>query len=57
MTPNGARLLPEIDLIAEDTRTRNFLNKATFGRLAKILKEDFVADLQRLFEGSMGEVE
>jgi len=57
MTPNGARLLPEIDLIAEDTRTRNFLNKATFGRLAKILKEDFVADLQRLFEGSKGEVE
>lgn len=52
MTPNGARLLPEIDLIAEDTRTRNFLNKAAFGRLGKIVGEKFVAELQGLFDKS-----
>jgi hypothetical protein len=56
MTPDGARLLPEIDLIAEDSRTRNFLNKAAFGRLGKIVEEEAVADLQRLFGESMKEV-
>ena len=50
MTPDGARLLPEIDLIAEDTRTRNFLNTAAFERLGKIVPKAFVADLQKLFE-------
>ncbi|MFM2198475.1 MAG: hypothetical protein RLZZ505_1907 [Verrucomicrobiota bacterium] len=56
MTPVGARLLPEIDLIAEDSRTRNFLNNATFGRLGKILEEDLVADLKKLFEASKKEL-
>ncbi len=52
MTKRGARLLPEIDLIAEDTRTRIFLNKAAFGRLGKMVEEGFVAELQKLFEES-----
>lgn len=56
MTPDGARLLPEIDLIAEDSRTRNFLNKAAFERLGKTVEVGFVAELQDLFEESMKEV-
>ena len=56
MTGGGARLLPEIDLIAEDTRTRNFLNKAAFGRLGKIVEEGFVVELQKLFEESKKEI-
>lgn len=56
MTPDGARLLPEVDLIAEDTRTRNFLNKASFERLGKIVDKDLVSELQELFEGSLQEV-
>jgi hypothetical protein len=56
MTSGGARLIPEIDLIAEDTRTRNFLNKAAFGRLGKIVEEGFVVELQKLFEESKKEI-
>ena len=57
MTTDGARLLPEIDLIAEDTRTRDFLNKATFGRLGKIMKAGVVSELKTLFGNSMKEVD
>lgn len=56
MTKDGARLLPEIDLIAEDTRTRNFLNKAAFERLGKHVAEDKVSGLRELFEESRKEV-
>lgn len=52
MTPDGPRLLPEIDLIADDTRTRIFLNKAAFERLEKHVPEDKVAELGELFEKS-----
>jgi hypothetical protein len=55
MTPDGARLLPEVDLIAEDTRTRIFLNKATFGRLGKIMDGGVVSELEKLFGDSMKE--
>jgi hypothetical protein len=57
MTTDGARLLPEIDLIAEDTRTRDFLNKATFGRLGKIMEAGVVSELETLFGNSMKEVD
>ena len=52
-TPAGARLLPEIDLIAEKSRTRNFLNKAAFVRIKKIAGEKRASELERLFEKSM----
>lgn len=53
MTADGARLLPEVDLVAEDSRTRNFLNKAAFGRLGKTLERDVVSELENLFADSM----
>jgi hypothetical protein len=55
MTPDGARLLPEVDLIAEDTRTRIFLNMATFVRLGKIMDAGVVSELEKLFGDSMKE--
>lgn len=51
-TPKGPRLLPEIDLIADDTRSRSFLNEASFERLGKSLGEDKLGDLKRLFKES-----
>jgi hypothetical protein len=56
ITPRGARLLPEIDLINEDTRTRNFLNKASFDRLGKNVGDEKLAELIALFEKSRQEV-
>jgi hypothetical protein len=50
MTPAGARLLPEVDLLADDTRVRNFLNEASFGRLGKSVGEEKTAELRKLFE-------
>ena len=57
MTADGARLLPEVDLFAEDSRTRNFLNKAAFGRLGKILERGVVSELEKLFADSMIKVD
>jgi len=51
-TPSGVRLLPEIDLIAETTRTRSFLNKASFEMLGKAVDEESITDLKGLFEDS-----
>lgn len=51
-THAGARLLPEIDLIAENTRTRSFLNKASFERLGKAVDAEAITELKGLFEGS-----
>ena len=56
MTPDGARLLPELDLIAEDSRTRIFLNNAAFERLGKNVEKGLVGELQKLFEESMKKV-
>lgn len=56
MTPEGARLLPEVDLIAEDSRTRNFLNKAALERLAKKVGEAKVSELRVIFEESWKEI-
>jgi hypothetical protein len=49
-TPEGPRLLPEIDLIFDDTRSRNFLNKASFERLRKHVGEEKASELEGLFE-------
>ncbi len=49
MTPSGPRILPEIDFFAEDNRTRDFLNKASFDRLEKFAGEEKTAELRRLF--------
>lgn len=51
-TPSGVRLLPEIDLIAETTRTRSFLNKASFEMLGKAVDEESITELKGLFEDS-----
>jgi hypothetical protein len=56
-SPSGPRLLPEIDLIDEDTRTRNFLNKASFERLGKFVGEEELAPLIKLFEESREKIE
>jgi hypothetical protein len=54
MTTDGARLLPEIDLISGE---RDFLNKVTFGRLGKIMEAGVVSELETLFGKSMEEVD
>jgi hypothetical protein len=54
MTTDGARLLPEIDLISGE---RDFLNKVTFGRLGKIMEAGVVSELEMLFGKSMEEVD
>lgn len=46
-TPQGPRILVEIDLFAAGTRGRDFLNKAAFERLGK--STPTVAELQNLF--------
>lgn len=56
-TPAGLRLLPEIDLIAEDTRSRNFLNKASFERLGKHVGQQNLTELKGLFEASRNKAE
>jgi len=48
-TPVGARLLPEIDLRADDSRTRSFLNEASFKHIAQACDENELADLRKLF--------
>jgi hypothetical protein len=50
MTPTGARLLPEVDLLADDSRVRNFLNEASFGRLEKSVGVEKVTQLRGLFD-------
>ncbi len=46
-TPLGPRILLEIDLIASDNRSRDFLNKTALDRLRKI-NDQAAADLSRL---------
>lgn len=49
MTPQGPRLIPEIDLAASTNRTRAYLNTTTWSRLAAILPADAVGELRNLF--------
>lgn len=50
MTAAGARILPEIELIADDGRTRDFLNEASFDRLEKFAGKEKAGELRILFD-------
>lgn len=50
ITGSGPRLIPEIDIFAEDNRTRNFLNEASFNRLAKFAGKERTDELRTLFD-------
>ena len=49
MTASGPRLMPEIDLFADDSRTRKFLNDESFERLAKFTGKEQIQQLKDLF--------
>lgn len=50
LTPNGARILLEVDLLASTTRSREYLNRESLARLRK-LAPDAVDALETLFLG------
>ncbi|MFD2257081.1 hypothetical protein ACFSSA_10360 [Luteolibacter algae] len=50
ITPSGPRILPEIDLLADDSRTRNFLNNASFRQLENFAPQEKIDELRVLFE-------
>lgn len=50
LTKNGAKVIPELDLLAEDSRTRRFLNKETFKHLKASAGEAASGELKALFE-------
>jgi hypothetical protein len=49
ITGSGPRLIPEIDLFADDTRTRKFLNDSSFERLETFADKERVRELRDLF--------
>lgn len=49
-TPTGPRVLAEIDLFANGTRTRNFLNDASWGRLDAAGDGEASATLREIYE-------
>ena len=49
MTGEGARVIPELDLLEESTRTRGFLNNDTFKRLGASVGKESVEELRELF--------
>lgn len=49
ITGSGPRLVPEIDLCAEDTRTRSFLNEASFGRIGEFASKERLEEIRGLF--------
>lgn len=49
-TPAGPRLMLEIDLFANGTQTRKFLNEAVWGRLNAAGEADAVAILREIYE-------
>jgi hypothetical protein len=49
-TPAGPRLMLEIDLFANGTQTRKFLNEAVWGRLNAAGEADAVAVLREIYE-------
>jgi hypothetical protein len=55
-TPKGPRLLVEIDLIASNARTRQFLNEDSLKRLAPIAADDIRKELVDLFERHRKEI-
>ena len=55
-TPDGARLLPEIELLAGESRTRKFLNQDSLTRLEPYVEADKLDDLELLFERFQEEI-
>lgn len=49
-TPDGPRVLPELDLAAPATRPREFLNNGIFERVAALLPREAVDELRSLSE-------
>lgn len=49
VTASGPRLIPEIDLFADDSRTRKFLNDSSFERLEGFSDQDRIDELKVLF--------
>lgn len=49
LTPSGPRFLPEIDLLNGDNRTRRFLNRTSFDRLAAFTEKETLRELETLF--------
>jgi hypothetical protein len=49
-TPQGPRILAEIDLFANGTRTRDYLNEAIWGRLNSIGAGEASATLREIYE-------
>lgn len=49
-TPSGPRILAEIDLFANGTRTRDYLNEAIWGRLNSIGAGEASATLREIYE-------
>ncbi len=49
-TPGGAKILPEIDLLSGENRTRKFLNEISFDRLLEFSNKAKIVELKGLFE-------
>lgn len=49
-TPSGPRILAEIDLFANGTRTREYLNEAIWGRLNSMGQGEAAATLREIYE-------
>lgn len=49
-TQDGVRVVPELDLLEEDTRTRRILNENTFKRLEEKVGKASTKELRTLFE-------
>lgn len=50
VTETGLRVMPEVDLIAENKRSRDFLNRVSFDRLSKFTKDENLEILRKMFE-------
>lgn len=51
LTQEGPKTLPGIDLIAGDSRTRKFLNEASFNRIEQVAGAEKTKELRELFAG------
>ncbi|MBC7980206.1 MAG: hypothetical protein H7Y36_06560 [Armatimonadetes bacterium] len=49
MTKSGPKILPEIDLLSGDNRTRKFLNDSSFAQLARFVEKDKLDELKNIF--------
>ncbi|MEP2777547.1 MAG: hypothetical protein ABJQ29_07340 [Luteolibacter sp.] len=52
----GAKVVPELDLLGEESRTRRFLNNETFKRLGATIGEADAAELRELFDRFLNDI-